>query len=103
MIAAQNFEPGIGDIMSNTSIAKWYEDVESVFSDSEVIPGTYEYTTATAWGNVGAIAENANTNFTIQANRYNIISLDNSYITITQRVPITIPTQANNQFNRWYV
>ena len=50
MLAPQNFEPGIGDLMSNTSIAKWYDDFESCFNDSEVIPGTYEYTTATAWG-----------------------------------------------------
>ena len=103
MLAPQNFEPGIGDIMSNTSIAKWYDDVESCFNDSEVIPGTYEYTTATAWGNVGAIAEGASTNFTIKANRYNIISLENSYITLEQRVPIRIPTQANSGFTKFYV
>ena len=78
MLAAKNFEPGIGDIMSNTSIAKWYDDVENCFNDSEVIPGTYEYTTATSWGNVGAIAEGASTNFSVTCPRYNIVSLDNS-------------------------
>ena len=65
MLAPQNFEPGIGDVMNNTSVAKWYDDVESCFHDSEVIRGTYEYTTATSWGNVGAIAEGASTNFDV--------------------------------------
>ena len=48
MLASQNFELGIGDKM----YAKWYEDVEGCFNDSEVIPGTYEYKHTTSWGNV---------------------------------------------------
>ena len=67
MLSPQNVEAGIGEIMNNTSIAKWYDDVESCLNESEVIPGTYEYTTATSWGNVGEITEGESTNVYISA------------------------------------
>ena len=70
MLSPQNVEAGIGEIINNTSIAKWYDDVESCLNDSEIISGTYEYTTATSCGNVGEVAENASTNVDICSNKY---------------------------------
>ena len=42
MLAPQNHEPGIGDIMRN-SMEQWYAAVDECLLVSEVHPASYEY------------------------------------------------------------
>ncbi|KAH0803754.1 uncharacterized protein GO595_003528 [Histomonas meleagridis] len=81
----------------------WYNEVDEAVKASEIIPGNYEYTTATSYGNVGDINEGDTTYVDILTDRFNIIGLDNSYITLEQEVPITVPPQSNLLFEVYYV
>ena len=68
-----------------------------------MIPGNYEYTVATSYGNVGKIAEDASTYFDISCDRFKVVSLDNSYLTIEQDIKITVPTQASYIYSTYYI
>ena len=81
MIAPSNHEFSIAEILSG-SVSKWYQDVDNCLSISEVVPGQYEYTSATSYGNVGQVNEGSSTYVDIQAERFKLISIDNSYITL---------------------
>ena len=95
MFAVQNQEPSIIDALSS-NITDWYNAIDEGLRKSDIVPGTYEYTTHPSYGNVGQLQEGADTNLDLQLNRWCIASLDNSFITLEQQVPITInsPTTA---------
>ena len=102
MFAPQNQQPNVIDSMSG-SMEDWYNAVDEAIKKSEVIPGNYEYTVATSYGNVGDIAEDASTYFDISCDRFKVISLDNSYLTVEQDIKIHIPTQENLIFSTYYI
>ncbi|KAH0800999.1 uncharacterized protein GO595_006034 [Histomonas meleagridis] len=85
------------------NLQDWYNEVNEVVIASEIIPGNYEYTTATSYGNVGDINEGDTTYVDIFTDRFKIIGLDDSYITLEQEVPITVPSQSNLLFKEYYV
>ena len=89
MFASQNIEPSIIDALGS-NITDWYTAVDEGLRKSDIIPGTYETTNHPSYGNVGQLQEGADTNLDIQLNRFCVASLDNSYITLTQKVPITV-------------
>jgi hypothetical protein len=102
MLAKQNHEPSIGSIM-NTSMLKWYAEVDECITISEVIPGTYYYTSSPSYGNVGNVEEGGSTNFDIQGNALEVISVDNSFITLNQKAKITIPKNNDSRYKYYYV
>ena len=95
MFAVQNQEPTIIDALSS-NITDWYNAIDEGLRKSDIVPGTYEYTTHPSYGNVGQLQEGADTNLDLQLNRWCIASLENSFITLEQQIPITInsPTTA---------
>ena len=88
MFAAQNQEPSIIDALGS-NITDWYNAIDEGLKKSDIIPGTYEYTNHPSYGNVGQLQEGADTNLDIQLNRYCVAAIENSYITLTQDIPIT--------------
>lgn len=102
MFAPQNQQPNVIDSMSG-SMEEWYNAVDEAVKKSDVIPGNYEYTVATSYGNVGKIVEDSSTYFDITCDRFKVISLDNSYITIEQDLEIGVSTQANISFQTYYI
>ena len=89
MFAVQNQEPTIIDALSS-NITDWYNAIDEGLRKSDIVPGTYEYTTHPSYGNVGQLQEGADTNLDLQLNRWCIASLDNSFITLEQQIPITV-------------
>ena len=102
MFAPQNQQPNVIDALSG-SMEEWYEAVDEAVKKSDVIPGNYEYTVATSYGNVGKIAEDSSTYFDITCDRFKVISLDNSFITIEQDIKLIPPTQASYVYSTYYI
>ena len=90
MNAPQNQQPTVIDSMDGT-LTEWYNAVDDAFRLSEVIPGNYEYTIATSYGNQCPVSEGGMTNIDISCERFHCISLDNTYILFEQTIPIHIP------------
>ena len=89
MFAAQNQESTVIDALSG-SVSQWYAEVDAAMKKSDVIPGTYEYTISPSYGNVGQIQENASTYVDIASTRFTLVSIDNSFIKLIQKVPIKV-------------
>ena len=103
MFAPQNQEPDIIDAWSGT-LQDWYDSIDNALTVSEIIPGNYEYSTATSYGNVGDINEGDSTFVDVFCDRFKIISLDNSYISLEQEVIIKVaPTCENLEFTEYYI
>mgnify|MGYP001026342490 FL=1 len=102
MFAPQNQQPNVIDALSG-SMEEWYEAVDDAVKKSDVIPGNYEYTVATSYGNVGKIAEDSSTYFDVTCDRFKVISLDNSYLTVEQDIKITVPSQENYIYSTYYI
>ena len=102
MFAPQNQTPSTIDAISG-SLTEWYNQVDDAIKVSEIIPGNYEYTTATSYGNVGDINEGDTTFVDIFCDRFKIISIDNSFITLKQIIKIHVPDQSNLKFTEYYV
>lgn len=104
MLAPQNQQFTVLDSIESTQTA-WYDEIDMAIRRSDIIPGDYEYTSATSYGNTGAIRENESTYVDLAPPRFKVISLDNSYITIEQTVPITVSaaTNTNKLCKYWYV
>ena len=102
MFAPQNQQPNVIEAMSG-SMEDWYNAVDEAVKKSEVIPGNYEYTVATSYGNVGDIAEDSSTYFDVSCDRFKVISLDNSYLTVEQDIRIKIPNQADLIYSTYYI
>ena len=101
MFAPQNQQPTILDSLTGT-MEDWYDAVDASIKKSDVIPGNYDYTVATSYGNVDTIQEGSSTHFDVTCDRFRIISLENSYITIEQEVSITIPDQTPSDGKRFF-
>ncbi len=99
---ASNSKPSIMDEI-NGNITEWYEAVDNVLKKSEVIPGNYEYSVNTSYTSDGSFQEGGQTHVDILADRFKIISLDDSYITIEQEIPIKIPDQSNLTATTYYI
>ena len=102
MFAPQNQQPNVIEAMSG-SMEDWYNAVDEAVKKSEVIPGNYEYTVATSYGNVGDIAEDSSTYFDVSCDRFKVISLDNSYLTVEQDIRIKIPKQSDLIYKTYYI
>ena len=104
MLAPANQQFTVLDSIESTQTA-WYDEIDSAIRRSDIIPGDYEYTNATSYGNVGAIRENEYTQVDLAPPRFKVISLDNSYITIEQTIPITVSAacNSNNLCKYWYI
>ena len=102
MFAPQNHKTNVIDALCG-SMEEWYEAVDDVVKKSDVIHGNYEYTVATSYGNVGEIAEDSSTYFDITCDRFKVISLDNSFITVEQDIVITVPTQETQVLSTYYI
>ena len=104
MLAPQNTQFTVLDSIESTQTA-WYDEIDMAIRRSDIIPGDYEYTSATSYGNVTDIHENQSTYVDLAPPRFKVISLDNSYITIEQTVPITVSaaTNANQLCKYWYI
>jgi len=102
MFAPQNQQPTVIDAMTGT-LQDWYDAVDVALKTSEIIPGNYEYSTAISYGSVGDISEGDNTTFDIATDRFRIISLDNSFITLEQDVTINVPDLSKCVFKEWYI
>ena len=102
---------GSGFIASNLStslrgtLQSWYEDVDGALRASEVVAGQYEYMKNIAYGTESP-DEGGDCFVDIGCERFHCISLDNSYINVQQRIPITVPKQpadlAEKPFPRIY-
>ena len=102
MLAPQNHEPGIGDVMRN-SMEQWYAAVDECLLVSEVHPASYEYTVNPSYGNVAPINDGGATSMDILAHRFHIVSVDNSYILVDQEVDITIPASNDGFVTHYYI
>lgn len=102
MFAPQNQQPDIVDAWSGT-LQDWYESIDNALTVSEIIPGNYEYSTATSYGNVGDINEGDSTFVDIFCDRFKIISLDNSFISLEQEVTLKVPSQTGNKYTDYYI
>ena len=104
MLSPQNQQFTVLDSIESTQSA-WYDEIDSAIRRSDIIPGDYEYTSATSYGNTGAIEEGASTYVDLAPPRFKIISLDNSYITIKQTIKIHFNKDMSSNFltKKWYV
>lgn len=102
MIAPQNQQPDILDSLMGSK-QEWYAAVDHALRVSDVIPGNYEYTTTASYGNSDRITNGGQTNFDIGCNRFEIISLENSYIELQQTITITVPAMNNQVHKLWYI
>ena len=102
MFAPQNQQPNVIDSMSG-SMEEWYNAIDDAVKKSEVIPGNYEYTVATSYGNVGPIPEGSSTYFDVACDRFKVVSLDNSFITIEQDVEIEVPKHSDVSVQEYYI
>ena len=102
MIAPQNHEPGIGDVMKNSQ-EQWYASVDECLLVSEVHPASYEYTVGTGYANVPPINDGGATSLDILAHRFHVVSVDNSYILIDQEVDITFPISNDSFVKTYYI
>ena len=102
MFAVQNQQPNVIDSMSG-SMEDWYNAVDEAIKKSEVIPGNYEYTVNTSYGQVGKISENDSTYFDISCDRFKVVSLDNSFMTFEQDLKINVPSQTGLKYSTYYI
>ena len=102
MFGVQNQTPTVIDSMSG-SMEDWYNAIDEAIKKSEVIPGNYEYTVATSYGQVGKISENDSTYFDISCDRFKVVSLDNSFMTFEQELKINIPSQTGLKYTTYYI
>ena len=109
MLAPQNQQFTVLDSIESTQTA-WYDEIDMAIKRSDIIPGDYEYTSATSYGNTGAIHENESTYVDLAPPRFKVISLDNSYITIEQTVAVSfnraVSPWASNKGDiatKWYI
>ena len=104
MLAPQNQQFTVLDSIESTQSA-WYDEIDSAIRRSDIIPGDYEYTSATSYGNTGDIEEGASTYVDLAPPRFKIISLDNSYITMSLQVPLQFDhnMKQNALTNIWYI
>ncbi len=87
----QNKAQSICDVLEGT-VEEWYDQVDGLLKASDFIPGNYEYSINVAYANSGKFQEGGQTHLDIGCDRFKIISLDNSYISLEISIPVQIPT-----------
>ena len=95
----QNHSASIMDVLEGT-VEEWYDQVDGLLKASDFIPGNYEYSINVAYSNSGAFSEGGQTHLDIGCDRFKIISLDNSYISLEMTIPVTVPALANTTDKR---
>ena len=75
----------------NGSLKQWYQNVDYALKASECVPGYYEYQPAPSYGTQCPIQDGGTTKIDIHTSRFNVISLENSYIDVEFDVPVAIP------------
>ena len=105
----QNKAASIMDVLEGT-VEEWYDQVDGLLKASDFIPGNYEYSINVAYSNAGNFEEGGQTHLDIHCDRFKLISLDNSYISLEMNIPITVPAltgaQGSHTFeriNKFYV
>lgn len=89
----QNHAASIMDVLEGT-VEEWYDQVDGLLKASDFIPGNYEYSINVAYANSGEFDEGGQTHVDIGCDRFKLISLDNSFISLEMTVPIAIPSIA---------
>ena len=95
----QNHSASIMDVLEGT-VEEWYDQVDGLLKASDFIPGNYEYSINVAYSNSGSFSEGGQTHLDIGCDRFKIISLDNSYISLEMTIPVTVPALANTTDKR---
>ena len=96
------------DVLEGT-VEEWYDQVDGLLKASDFIPGNYEYSINVSYANSGEFQEGGQTHVDISCDRFKLISLDNSYISLEMTIPITVPaltvpaSSTSKRFNRFYV
>ena len=86
----QNKAHSICDVLEGT-VEEWYDQVDGLLKASDFIPGNYEYSINVAYANSGSFKEGGQTHVDISCDRFKLISLDNSYISLDMTIPVRIP------------
>src|SRR5215469_12007133 len=102
MFAAHNHEASLGEVM-NSTIAKFYDDIDNCITVSEVVPGQCKYEDAPSYQSAPPIPERGRTRVDIHCRNYYVISMENSYITLKQVVKIRIPKYDGEYAKKYYV
>lgn len=90
MLNPQNETNDITDTL-NGSLTTWYSNVDTALKASECVPGYYEYSQAPSYGTQCPVNEGGSTVIDVATSRFNIVSIENSYIDVEFSVPITFP------------
>src|SRR5215469_3167896 len=102
MFAAHNHEASLGEVM-NSTIAKFYDDIDNCITVSEVVPGQYKYEDAPSYQSAPPIPERGRTRVDIHCRNFYVISMDNSYIELSQTVKIKVPKYDGEYVKKYYV
>ena len=97
----QNKANSIMDVLEGT-VEEWYDQVDGLLKASDFIPGNYEYSINVSYANSGEFDEGGQTHVDIGCDRFKIISLDNSYITLEIDYTITKPALSAAGSNHAY-
>ena len=89
----QNKANSIMDVLEGT-VQEWYDQVDGLLKASDFIPGNYEYAISVSYANSNEFEEGGSTHIDIGCDRFKIISLDNSYISLQMTIPINKPAVA---------
>ena len=105
----QNHSASIMDVLEGT-VEEWYDQVDGLLKASDFIPGHYEYSVNISYANSGSFDEGGQTHVDISCDRFKLISLDNSYISLEMTVPINLPSvtaaasgHTRKRFNKFYI
>ena len=82
------------DVLEGT-VEEWYDQVDGLLKASDFIPGNYEYSINVSYANSGEFQEGGQTHVDISCDRFKLISLDNSYISLEMDIPVTVPAIGN--------
>ena len=86
----QNHAASIMDVLEGT-VEEWYDQVDGLLKASDFIPGNYEYSVNIAYANSNSFEEGGQTHVDIGCDRFKLISLDNSYISLEMSIPVNVP------------
>ena len=102
----QNKAQSICDVLEGT-VEEWYDQVDGLLRASDFIPGNYEYSINVSYANSGKFQEGGQTHVDIGCDRFKLISLDNSYISLEMNVPVKIPAltaaATRHRIKRFYI
>ena len=102
----QNKAQSICDVLEGT-VEEWYDQVDGLLKASDFIPGNYEYSINVSYANSGKFQEGGQTHVDIGCDRFKLISLDNSYISLEMNVPVKIPAltaaSTRRRIKRFYI